>query len=318
MSDFTQLYSYNTSSGVVIPQYDEVRANVVLAFKEAFGNDIDTTTQTAVGRLIEAVATMLRTVIQVNAQNANNFNPRVAIGSYIDNIAALFDLARLTGESDTALRSRLLSSQSRGTGFVESIMNAVSKVSGVTYCSVLDNGYDVPITKSGVVIDPHSIIVCVDGGDSAAVADAIYATKSAGCGYTTSIESVGAYGGTDWLYDENWECVTVTDSANGSENYVYFFRPIPKSVSLSYTISGAKYTGTDIETDAQNLVNEALEEYSGEYQITAAEIISYVASAGLGITVRSFSFDIGVESFSYLEHAPYEKVTVTGHDITVV
>lgn len=308
MTDFTDLYSYNTSYGIVVPDYDEVRGKVVQAFQEVFGGDIDTTEQTAVGRLIEAVSILARTVLQVNAQNANNFNPRFAIGAYLDNIGALFGLSRFTGESDTSFRARILSSQSTGKGFVESIRSAVSAVSGVTSAVVLENGYNVTSYQNGVVLDPHSVYVCVAGGTDVDVAEAIYGSKSAGCGYTDISEGAGTQ------VEES-----VTDSTSGQSTNVIFYRPVSKTVNFTYTVSGPRYTGSDLIGDAETLVNEALEESTSASALTSADIISYVAASGLGIVLKSLTFTVGaVSGMSEVPHAAYENLVAGTHTVTVV
>lgn len=309
MADFSNIYNYQTNAGIVIPQYSDVADKVVEVFREVFGNSIDTTEQTATGRLIEAVATMLRTVLQVNAQNANNFNPRVAVGEYLDNIAGLFGIpSRGTGESDTVFRSRVIESQSRGSGFTESIRNALAQVTSGSIV-VLENGYSVPTAVGGIVLDPHSIFVCVSGGTDAEVAEAIYSAKSAGCGYTTTLSDADA---------PTVTTQTVTDATSGTETAVYFFRPVSKTVDFTYTISGPRYTGSDIVGDTETLVNEALAESTSASTLTSADIISYVASSGIGIVLKSLTFGVGTSTGLYeVDHKAYETLVAGTHTATV-
>ena len=126
--NFGSLYDYNTNTGVITPITSAVKANVENAFKAIFGADLDISDETPAGRFIEAITFLFVNVCAVNAQNANGINPNAAIGAYLDNIAALFGINRLTDETDAKFRKRILTSISRGFGYVESIWNELAKI----------------------------------------------------------------------------------------------------------------------------------------------------------------------------------------------
>lgn len=83
-------------------------------------------------------------------------------------------------ESDAALRIRRERSVSGASqGYTDSIEAAVLEVAGVTACICDENVTD---TTDAQGIPPHSIWVIVEGGADADIAQAIYATRSAGSG----------------------------------------------------------------------------------------------------------------------------------------
>lgn len=87
-------------------------------------------------------------------------------------------------ESDASYRIRIKNSRYSGTGFVADISSKINSVDNVLSSFVYDNGTASPVTYDTVVIDAHSLVAVVDGGTDADIANAIYTTKSAGCGYT--------------------------------------------------------------------------------------------------------------------------------------
>jgi len=72
------------------------------------------------------------------------------------------------------------------TGSLSSVYSRVFEVEGVTDVFVAENDKNTAdsTTYSGITIQPHSIYVCVNGGTSADLAQAIYDSKSAGCDTT--------------------------------------------------------------------------------------------------------------------------------------
>lgn len=69
-------------------------------------------------------------------------------------------------------------------GAAGSIIGAVAKVPGVTDYYGFDNANNTPVTVSGVTIAANSIYVCVAGGASLPIAQAILSKKGPGASYT--------------------------------------------------------------------------------------------------------------------------------------
>lgn len=114
--DFRNLspYRYVSTSGVVIPDTSDIQEEVVSMFKAVFGQNIDTTPETIIGRLIEAFTVFLRDTVGITAQNACQYNLNAATGIYLDALGALFGVARnsssrssvtvtMTGDVNTAI-----------------------------------------------------------------------------------------------------------------------------------------------------------------------------------------------------------------------
>lgn len=95
--DYTNLYNFQTSSGVIVPNDAEVLSGIQKKFQEIFGAEIDLSAETPVGRLIEAFAVTIKTTLGVTAQTANQFNINEATGIYLDAIAQVYDLQRVAG-----------------------------------------------------------------------------------------------------------------------------------------------------------------------------------------------------------------------------
>jgi uncharacterized phage protein gp47/JayE len=95
--DYTNLYSFLTSTGVIVPDDKSVLLGIQTKFQEIFGTDIDLSAETPVGRLIEAFAVVVKSTLGVTAQTANQFNVNEATGIYLDAIAQIYDLKRIAG-----------------------------------------------------------------------------------------------------------------------------------------------------------------------------------------------------------------------------
>jgi len=86
-------------------------------------------------------------------------------------------------ESDAEFRVRAAESVAYNShGTVEAIRSAIAALDGVIDVDVLENSSNAPITTWGITIPAHSVAVCVEGGESADLALAIYQKKSSGCG----------------------------------------------------------------------------------------------------------------------------------------
>ena len=95
--DYTNLYDFLTSSGVIVPNDKSVLLGIQTKFQEIFGTDIDLSAETPVGRLIEAFAVVVKSTLGVTAQTANQFNINEATGIYLDAIAQIYDIKRIAG-----------------------------------------------------------------------------------------------------------------------------------------------------------------------------------------------------------------------------
>lgn len=87
-------YEYLTQSGVIVPDTADVLAAVEAEYRAALGDDLDTSPSTPQGMLIAAEVAARMSVIRNNAALANQINPDIAGGVFLDAIAGLTRLTR--------------------------------------------------------------------------------------------------------------------------------------------------------------------------------------------------------------------------------
>lgn len=102
-------YNYITSSGVIIPDTAEQRTAVENEFKAVFGQDLDISPETPQGVLITMETENRDAIVRNNAELANQINPDLAGGVFLDAIWAL-----MGGERRDATRSILTQVQFGG------------------------------------------------------------------------------------------------------------------------------------------------------------------------------------------------------------
>lgn len=102
-------YNYITSSGVIIPDTAEQRTAVENEFKAVFGQDLDVSPETPQGVLITMETENRDAIVRNNAELANQINPDLAGGVFLDAIWAL-----MGGQRRDATRSILTQVQFGG------------------------------------------------------------------------------------------------------------------------------------------------------------------------------------------------------------
>ena len=83
------LYEYITTTGLIIPDTGAIQGEVQAEFKETFGQDLVVTPNTPQGVLITSETAARSAVADNNAALANQINPNVAGGVFLDAILAL-------------------------------------------------------------------------------------------------------------------------------------------------------------------------------------------------------------------------------------
>ena len=82
-------YNYVTTTGVIIPDTSNTRDEVAQEYKDIFGDDFITDSGTTGGDLVDGETTARTNVATNNAQLANQINPNIAGGTFLDAIWAL-------------------------------------------------------------------------------------------------------------------------------------------------------------------------------------------------------------------------------------
>ncbi|BBV03810.1 baseplate J/gp47 family protein [Providencia hangzhouensis] len=267
-------YQYLTSQGVIVPDTSTLRDDVESEYRSVFGQDLDVNPETPQGALITMEVENRDAVVRNNAELANQINPDLAGGIFLDAIWALmggqrFDAthsflsqvkftgiaetiipkgsqaATLNGdlfettktliigkdgsvtgdmraietgavecgvgqlnkvassvlgwetvhnpsnavlgrdaESDLQSRRRRKQTLAKNTVSVgEAITSALYELEGVRSLSYRENYTDQPMIFDGITLVPHSIYVCVEGGDKEAIARSLLRTKTLGAAF---------------------------------------------------------------------------------------------------------------------------------------
>lgn len=79
-------YQYITQTGVILPDTADLRAGVEDEYREAFGNDLDVSPETPQGVLITGEVLARDKVVRNNADLANQINPNISGGVFLDAI----------------------------------------------------------------------------------------------------------------------------------------------------------------------------------------------------------------------------------------
>lgn len=79
-------YQFITDRGVIVPDTADSRERVIELFRSAFGNDIDTDPSTPSGVLITMFTEQRDAVARNNAALANQINPELATGVFLDGL----------------------------------------------------------------------------------------------------------------------------------------------------------------------------------------------------------------------------------------
>lgn len=94
-------YDYVEPAGVIVPDTAQLRAEVEASFRSAFGADLITAPETPQGVLITLLALARDGMVRNNAAVANQINPNLAEGVFLDAIWALTGGQRLTATRST-------------------------------------------------------------------------------------------------------------------------------------------------------------------------------------------------------------------------
>ena len=319
------------SAGLHVPEYEDIKQELIGRFKQIFGNDLYLGEDTQDYQMIAEFSDCLDDVYSLIIETYNSRNPNYATGTALDMIIALNGLRRITAtrstvvltlggmegtlipagsicqdtagyqwatdadatipaggsvdvnatctvagainapigsitqimdptagwvsvtngsaasaglntENDAQLHDRREKSvATTGVALVEAIYGAVRSLPGVKKERLYNNSTGDPDANG---IPGHSICMSVLGGDSDAIAKAIFNKKSPGC---------GTYGGANPAAGKTE--VTVVD-VFGNNNAILFNRP--QAVTLTITIKIKTFAGYNGGTDdiiKQNIVD---------------------------------------------------------------
>lgn len=90
-----------SSNGVVIADYQQVRATLVAQFKNIYGSDIDLSTSSADGIYIETLSLIINNILQTVKSMYANLDTRTATGQFLDMLCALTNVMRKPATKST-------------------------------------------------------------------------------------------------------------------------------------------------------------------------------------------------------------------------
>ena len=179
---------------------------------------------------------------------------------------------------------RQLSVAANGAGFLPTIQGAVLAVPGVIECYVTENPTGSPVTVQGVSLAAHSLYVCVAGGASADIAQAIWSKKNPGCAYTGNT-SVTVYD-TSPGYSPPYPSYTVT-----------FQIPIAANICMNVTLANSAQVPSNVAALVQAAVQSGFTGADGGLRATIGGTIYasryYADVAALGPWAQIVSILIG-------------------------
>ncbi len=92
-------------------------------------------------------------------------------------------------ESQAAFEARRYRSVAKNSrSFLDSVYSRIADMPGVLAVCVRHNVNDSMLTMDGIPVKPHSVYICVLGGDDMAIATALHETVGGGCDYTGTTE----------------------------------------------------------------------------------------------------------------------------------
>ncbi|MDR0805937.1 MAG: baseplate J/gp47 family protein [Enterobacteriaceae bacterium] len=321
-------YNYINSTGVIVPDTADIRQQVESEYRAVFGQDINLSPETPQGVLVTMEVESRDAIARNNAEVANQINPNIAGGIFLDGIWALMGGARfgathsiLTGvvfsgipktlikagsiaetdngdkfittaviilgadgtaigsmralefgavicpagalnkvasdilgwetvsnpadavvgrltESDVSARRRRIRTLAINTVSVNAaITSALYALEDVVSLSFHENYTDDPQTVDGITLKPHSIYVCIEGGDDMAIAKELLRTKTVGAGYNGNV------------------IVEVEDKISGQTYEVNFDRP-------DIIVTLCRVTVRRSTLDAQTIIPNAVEMFT--------------------------------------------------------
>lgn len=180
------------------------------------------------------------------------------------------DAAGITGrdiEPDGELLNRMKESYAiNANGTVANIQANLGELDGVLDCVVLENPTNAKDTQFSVELDPHSIAVCIVGGEDEAIAETIFRRKSAGCGTNGETQ------------------VTYIDTEHFNATYVYnIIRPTAQTFEVKVT-----FYDESLNTDVQTAVKQAIvQDFLGELKNSRVTLASSVYASRFYQAVQS-------------------------------
>ena len=216
--------------------------------------------------LISAAAGTLTRIMTVVAGWDTATNATAATVGTLKENRGQFELRRY---ASVALNSR---------GTAASVYARVMQLDDVIGCVVRENKTNQPKVVDGITLSPHSVYVCVLGGENWAIATAMYKTVSAGC----DTNGTSTY--------------TVEDPSTGIKEPIHFQRPTDVGVTIRLKFPDvASLSADDKATIRQAVFNNF---YGEDPTVVDGSIM---ARPMMGDTIYAPRFAISVQNAGYTD-----------------
>lgn len=167
-------------NGLSVKSYRETREALAAKIKRIFGEDLDLSTSSPDGQLIDLFCYAYNEVVEALQGAASGLDISSADGTYLDNLGHLMGQQRADGEDDDTFRARLLSSDPTGLATFDGMLTYLRNSLG-PLVSLVENPEPEP-DSSG--IPGHNIAVFIPDTYSEIadddIAQAIWNCKPAG------------------------------------------------------------------------------------------------------------------------------------------
>lgn len=169
-------------------------------------------------------------------------------------------------------------------GSIPAVQGSVLGVTNILDAYTTDNSTGVPVTIDGVTIAPHSLYVCVAGGDPAVVARAIWLKKMPGCAMSGNTTQTVL--DTNSLYSPPYPSYAIT-----------FQTAIPQQFYFLIRITNSSLVPSDALTQIQNVILSAFAGIDGGPRARIGSTVYasrfYTGIAVLGSWAEIISIKIG-------------------------
>jgi uncharacterized phage protein gp47/JayE len=208
-----------------------------------------------------------------------------------------------TASDEEAKNERRATLFLQGASTIGAIISIVNSLPGTKPCFARENTLSIPQVIDGVTMNPHSIYVCVYGGDDLEIAEAIQSKKPGGTSYTNGASSSPV-------------SVPVTVPESGQIIDVLFDRPdiIEISVQVAITVSGA--ISDPVESVKDSILAYADGLIAGQPGLTVGASVSPWELGGAIVSQNPAIFvkDLQIRNDTAGGVFQYEEILILGYE----
>ena len=242
---------YIDGYGLHMPTYEDRLSALTENYRAIFGLDSELSESVPDYQLLSVFARALDDASSLVLSAFHQMNPMYASGQALDLLLPQYGISRLPGETDAAVRSRIITALAgNGRTMEQNIIAEVMKVPSIKQATMFVNDTNSTDAKG---IPAHSICVVAFSGSLQKIAEAIYRKKPPG---------IGTYGGNS---------KTVVDE-NGVSHTIYIQRPTLSIVAFNITIK--TYAGFD--NSLVDVIKQAIVDYIEPFLIGQSLIVPSV------------------------------------------